>query len=279
VLLASQRTADSGQRSAEEEHGPPLLTADRCPLSACPKITDFGLAKRLDEDAGQTASGAVMGTPSYMSPEQALGRNQEVGPATDVYALGAILYECLTGRPPFKAPTLLDTLEQVRRQEVVPPSRLEARLPRDLETICLKCLQKNPAQRYASALDLAEDLGRFLAGEPIRARPVGPLGRLWRWGRRSPVVAGLLAALVVAVAGGLPLTDALALYKGLLQENSAEPRACFETGKAHWRMGDIHRLLGEQKQARAHYEQAVALLEGLNKASPDTPEYQAALAT
>src|SRR5205807_7137535 len=133
-----------------------------------PKITDFGLAKKLDAvllegepGAGLTATGAVMGTPSYMAPEQAGGKSKEMGPACDVYALGAILYECLTGRPPFKAATALDTILQVVSDEPVPPLQLQSKTPRDLETICLKCLQKDPARRYATAQELADDLGRW----------------------------------------------------------------------------------------------------------------------
>src|SRR5262249_20495864 len=143
-----------------------------------PKVSDFGLAKQLDGAAGQTASGAVLGTPSYMAPEQAAGSTREVGPAADVYALGAILYECLTGRPPFRAATMLDALEQVRGGEPVPPSRWQPGLPRDLQTVCLKCLRKAPRQRYAPARDLADDRGRLLRNEPIRARPVGRGERL-----------------------------------------------------------------------------------------------------
>jgi serine/threonine-protein kinase len=169
-----------------------LLTAD-----GTPKIADFGLAKCLDEDAGSTQTGTVVGTPSYMAPEQALGRHQAVGPATDVYALGAILYELLVGRPPFLAPTMLDTVEQVRTEEPVPPRRLQPKLPADLETVCLKCLQKDARKRYASAQELADDLGRFLAGEPIRARPVGAAERLGRWCRRNPRLAGLSAAVAL----------------------------------------------------------------------------------
>src|SRR4029077_15365948 len=127
---------------------------------------DFGLAKKLDE-AGQTASGAIVGTPSYMAPEQAGGKAGEVGPAVDVYALGAILYECLTGRPPFKAATPLDTVLQVISEEPVPPVQLLPGLPRDLNNISLKCLHKDPARRYGGAAALAEDLGRFLGGKPV----------------------------------------------------------------------------------------------------------------
>ncbi|MCI0460776.1 MAG: serine/threonine protein kinase, partial [Gemmataceae bacterium] len=183
-----------------------LLTAD-----GQPKITDFGLAKTLDADSGQTHSGAILGTPSYMAPEQALGDVSRIGPACDIYALGAILYECLAGRPPFKAATVLDTLEQVRSAEPVPPSQLQSTTPRDLETICLKCLHKEPTRRYASAADLAADLRRFRAGEPIVARPVGRLGRLVKWARRRPAVAGLLAAVLLVFATGATVSTLLAV--------------------------------------------------------------------
>jgi hypothetical protein len=144
------------------------------------KITDFGLAKRLDVDQGQTRTGAVLGSPSYMPPEQAAGRTQEIGPLADVYALGAILYECLTGRPPFVGTSVLETLAQVRESEPVAPSTLQPHVPHDLEVICLKCLQKAPADRYASAAALADDLHAFLEGEPIRARSVTGLEKLVR---------------------------------------------------------------------------------------------------
>jgi serine/threonine-protein kinase len=161
-----------------------------------PKITDFGLAKKLDE-AGQTMPGVVMGTPSYMAPEQAEGQ-KDIGPLADVYALGAILYECLTGRPPFRAASRMDTILQVVSAEPVSPRELNAKVPRDLETICLKCLEKQPARRYASAAALAEDLHRFLANEPILARPATAWDRLTKWRRRNPWVAAL--SLLVAAA-------------------------------------------------------------------------------
>src|SRR5262249_12828301 len=134
-----------------------------------PKVADFGLAKRLDIEQGETRTGAIMGTPSYMAPEQAEGRTHDVGPATDVYALGAILYECLTGRPPFEAASVLETLEQVKTHDPVRPTALQPGLPRDLETVCLKCLEKEPAHRYSSAEALAADLECFLEGEPVSA--------------------------------------------------------------------------------------------------------------
>jgi WD40 repeat protein/tRNA A-37 threonylcarbamoyl transferase component Bud32 len=173
-----------------------LLTVD-----GTPKITDFGLAKKLD-DAGQTQSGAIMGTPSYMAPEQAGGKSKDLAPSADIYALGAILYELLTGRPPFKAATPLDTIMQVVSDEPVPPTRLQSRTPRDLETICLKCLRKEPENRYISAEALAEDLRRWQSGEPIRARPVSVPERFWFWCRRNPVVAAVSAVAALALVAG-----------------------------------------------------------------------------
>jgi tetratricopeptide (TPR) repeat protein len=171
-----------------------------------PKVTDFGLARRLEGGAGLTLSGVPLGTPSYMAPEQARGQSRAVGPGVDVYALGAILYELLTGRPPFRAETPGETVQQVIDQEPVPPARLNARVPRDLETVCLKCLQKEPHRRYASAAALADDLRRFGEGRPIQARPLGLAARSWRWGRRNPAAAALMAtalALVgLAIGGG-----------------------------------------------------------------------------
>jgi predicted Ser/Thr protein kinase len=177
-------------------------------LAGEPKITDFGLAKQLGSEAGLTHTGAVMGTPSYMAPEQAEARHAEVGPATDVYALGAMLYEFLTGWPPFIAETSWGTIERLLREEPVPPRRLQPNVPRDLEIICLKCLEKDPRRRYTTAEELADDLQRFREGEPIRARPAPVWERAWKWVRKRPALAaafavgailafGLVAALVI----------------------------------------------------------------------------------
>ncbi len=163
------------------------------------KLTDFGLAKEMEVSSGMTPSGAVMGTPSYMAPEQAEGKLKQLGPATDVYGLGAILYELLTGRPPFRGVNMVDTLEQVRWAEPAPPSRLVPRLHRDLGTICLKCLQKSPARRYQTAGELADDLRRWLNGETIAARAAPSWERLVRQVRRRPWEAATIAASVLLV--------------------------------------------------------------------------------
>jgi serine/threonine protein kinase len=175
-----------------------------------PKITDFGLAKCIGDDekgtaaGGLTITGDLLGTPNYMAPEQAMARRQPVGPTTDVYALGAILYELLTGRPPFTGESPLATVLQVLHDEPVPVTRLQPNVPQDLETICLKCLHKDSRHRYGSALELADDLQRFLRDEPIRARPIGSLEKSWRWVRQHPstttlLVAGLLAPVVALI--------------------------------------------------------------------------------
>jgi eukaryotic-like serine/threonine-protein kinase len=192
LARALQGAHDRGVVHRDLKPGNVLLTGD-----GTPKVADFGLAKRLDAGEGLTAPGLVMGTPSYMAPEQARGESKAVGPAADVYALGAILYECLTGRPPFRAATSAETLLQVLREEPIPPSRLVPRISRDLETITLQCLRKDAAKRYASALALAEDLRHFREGQPIQARPVGRLERAVKWARRRPTVAALSAAVVL----------------------------------------------------------------------------------
>jgi serine/threonine-protein kinase len=200
VAEAVQAAHQRGIVHRDLKPGNILLTAD-----GTPKVSDFGLARRLEGTAGLTQSGAPVGTPSYMAPEQAEGKLREVGPAADIYALGAILYDMLTGRPPFRAETAAETLRQVISQAPAPPSRLNAAVPRDAQTICLKCLEKDPQRRYPSAVALAEDLRRFGRNEPIVARPVGPLERTLRWTRHHPTGAALAAtalALVGLVIGG-----------------------------------------------------------------------------
>jgi serine/threonine protein kinase len=173
------------------------------------KITDFGLAKHLEQE-GTTHTGEVLGTPSYMAPEQAEGRVREIGVATDVYALGAVLYHCLTGRPPFRTGNVLDTLQQVRSQQPIPPSHLQANIPRNLETVCLKCLHKEANQRYRSAQELAEDLSRAQRGEPIRAKPDGVARKLARQlGQHRAVILTTMLATVLLV---VPWSLLLALF-------------------------------------------------------------------
>jgi serine/threonine protein kinase/tetratricopeptide (TPR) repeat protein len=200
-----------------------------------PKVTDFGLARLLETGEGLTQAGTVLGTPGYMAPEQARG-DRDVGPAADVYALGALLYELLTGRPPFVAATTPDTLMQVLTLEPVPPGRLQPGMPRDLETVCLKCLQKEPARRYASADDLAEDLERFRSGRPVLARRAGRAERALKWVRRRPAAAALWAIAVLAVV----LAVGGAVW---LERSRAEWRAEVARG--------VEQALGEARELRA----------------------------
>jgi WD40 repeat protein len=213
------------------------------------KITDFGMAQRLDRDVGLTQTGEVLGTPAYMAPEQARGdRNLTV--AVDVYALGAILYECLTGRPPFQGATVGEILEQARIREPVLPRRLNPSVPRDLETICLKCLAKEPSRRYRSAQELADDLQRFIEKRPIRARPVGWLESARLWMRRNPVLAGvtllatlgILTALVVSIVFAVVKSwDAATLAtqaRALTKEIEAKEKALAEVAA---RQGELER--------------------------------------
>ena len=202
LALAIQHAHEAGVIHRDLKPGNILLDAPTRPeLPWTPKVADFGMAK-LTEAAARTATPtqAIFGTPGYMAPEQAFGRSRDVGPAADVYGLGAILYELLTGRPPFQGGTAYETLLLVRDEDPVSPGRLRPGLPKDLETICLKCLEKEPGRRYASAARLADDLEAFRAGRPVAARPVGRLGRLRRWTRREPVVAGLSAAAILLAA-------------------------------------------------------------------------------
>jgi serine/threonine-protein kinase len=219
-----------------------------------PIVSDFGLAKLLAPDGstpdGQwTQTGTALGTPSYMAPEQAAGGPSSATTAADVYALGAIMYELLTGRPPFRAETPLATLRLAAEREPDRPRQLRPGVPRDLETVALKCLEKDPARRYASAAALADDLERWLRGEPIAARPVGALGAAWRWARRQPVLAGLSAALVASVVAGLAVSLALWRQARAAADRAEAHAAAAEAG---WRESDRQRDRAEANFRLAH---------------------------
>jgi WD40 repeat protein len=248
ILLAS------GGREPPEGDG--SSGGSRPPLAQyIPKVTDFGLAKKLNSGSGPTPSGAILGTPSYMAPEQAGGQSKAVGPAADLYALGAILYECLTGRPPFKAATAMDTMLQVLSEEPVPPRRLQPQVPADLETVCLTCLQKEPGKRYPSAAGLADDLRRFLAAEPIMARPVGRLERLAKWARRRPALAGLLTVSLVALLAlasfAAYFTATLAGRNRRLGEEVARAEQAEERARQRAAEADASRMKAEQEREKA----------------------------
>jgi serine/threonine-protein kinase len=175
-----------------------------------PHVTDFGLARRIGGDGSLSASGSVVGTPQYMSPEQAAGSRRGITTATDVYGLGALLYASLTARPPFQSDSVFETLEQVRERAPMPPSRVNRKVPRDLEVICLKCLEKDPRRRYGSADALADDPERYLQGEPILARRTSMAERVVEWARRRPAIAAMVGLLHVVAAMSLArVPDAL----------------------------------------------------------------------
>ncbi len=209
--LPAREAAELTRKIAEAvayAHGQGVIHRDLKPANVLldkdgqPRISDFGLAKRVEADSDLTATGQILGTPSYMPPEQAAGKLDQIKETADVYSLGALLYTLLSGRPPFQADNPLDTLLQVLEQEPVSPRLLNPSVPRDLDTMCLKCLDKEPRRRYASAEELADELQRFLKGEPIQARPIRTPARAWRWCKRKPALASLLATLVVVFLGG-----------------------------------------------------------------------------
>jgi len=227
--------------------------------SAIPKITDFGVAKPIRAQAGLTRTGDVLGTPAYMAPEQADADPGRVGPAVDIYALGVILYELMTGAPPFQGETPLQTLQRVQRDEPVPPSQLLKGLPPDLNAIRLKCLEKNPGRRYDTGGDLAEDLERFLNHEPIRARHVGPLGRLARWCRRSPALAGLIG-LAVLLLVTITVGSLLALMKiktTLTYEATARAAAERSRREAVVAVARLSATVGDQYISNRDYQTAI----------------------
>ena len=207
-----------------------------------PKITDFGLAKQVDNESAQTKTGSVMGTPSYMAPEQAAGQSGQVSPLADVYSLGGILYYLITGRPPFQAETAFDTLRLVIESEPPKPQVLNPKVNRDLQTICLKCLQKEPHQRYASAADLADDLARFLDNRPIIARPIGPVQRLGRWCRRSPRVAALSFALLFVV-----LIGTTGIFVKWREAEQQREQAVINLAKARQTVNEFYVVISESE--------------------------------
>jgi len=292
---------------APPSHAPSTIQADAAsvavaqaalrPPYAALKITDFGLAKRVDDDSGRTQDGSVMGTPAYMAPEQAFGATKDISSATDIHALGAILYELLTGRPPFKGSTVHDTLELVRHRDPVPVRTLQPQVPGDLETICLKCLQKDPKKRYASALALADDLRRFLDQRPIQARPVGQITQAWRWIKREPRTAALVAAMVILcvaipsmlVAYSVRLGSAEELVEqhrlGMLAAQRARNAAneAGETSRYHAAVSEAARLRTERQpgwtwQSKAQVETAAGTITPVRELGALRSELAAAVA-
>lgn len=245
IALAMQYAHDHGILHRDLKPANILMT-----VSGVPKIADFGLAKRLEEssDSASTRTGTIMGTPSYMSPEQASGDIRGIAASTDQYSLGAILYEFLTGRPPFVASKPMDTILQVLHDEPIPPKRLLPKLDVDLETICLKALQKDPTNRYRSCLDFAEDLARFRRGEPILARPVGRAEVVWRWCKRNPVIATLLAASILLLAGTAGVSTYAAM--SLSAKNKLIAKSNNDLKQANG-LSEERRILAEEKRAEA----------------------------
>ncbi len=244
--------------------------AKRQAAEAVLKIADFGLAKHLDNTTGKTQTGTVLGTPGYMAPELARGQARQVGPAGDIYSLGAVLYELVTGRPPFRADSPLETVLQTVAEEPISPRRLHPGVPRDLETITLRCLRKEPHRRYASAAALADDLGRFLAGKPVLARPVSRAERLWFWCRRNPVSAFLLAAVAFTLLGGAALASYFAVQasaRAREAEHHAD-RAEASAREARVNLYSAHMHLAQMAWENGNAEWARELLERYRQPAP-----------
>ena len=250
TLARAWDSEDSNPRSGERGYEPQT------------KISDFGLARVLGSRSDLTATGQVIGTPSYMAPEQAAGTADDVSPAQDIYSLGAILYELLTGRPPFRGSSLFDTLEQVRTTDAVPPRQLQPRVPRDLETICLKCLEKSPARRYATALALAEDLRSVQEGNTISARPAGSFERSWKWVRRYPAIASLALLTVL-----LTIFGAAGIMREARRATLSEQQARHDKQRA-----DILRIDADRQRDEARDQRRLA------EASQKNAEQQRTLA-
>ncbi|MFQ3652334.1 MAG: protein kinase, partial [Gemmataceae bacterium] len=252
-------------RGVQHAHEQGVLHRDLKPANVLlhpAKIADFGLARRLDGSGYHTRTGAILGTPAYMAPEQAMGRRDQ-GPGVDIWALGAMLYECLTGQLPFQGQTVLHTLELARREEPIPPSRLDGRIPRDLETIVLRCLEKDPAARYPSAAALADDLQRWLAGEPVHARPVSRWMLAWKWARRRPALAGLMASvacLLLLLGAAVPF-HMLQLQSGM-QQARAEALAAHEKARRAELRSAVERELSQARHevAERQFTQAAQRL-------------------
>jgi serine/threonine protein kinase len=262
ILLIPAQEGAAG--ALDGTRGPNALVADGGLLKAVPKITDFGVAKCANADGevqlhrSLTVTGDILGTPSYMAPEQAAPIGPPVGPAADIYALGAILYELLTGRPPFKGATPLETVLQVLHSEPVSVTGLQPNVPRDLETICLKCLRKEPRHRYHSASELADDIQSFLRGGPIKARPRGAVEKAWRWIRDHPAPSGLVAAGVLTPIVALMILSLLSvrLVRSSALESAAQQAEVLEQANNQY-------SLIVQRVERAHYP--------VNKMVPPTP--------
>lgn len=290
-----------------------------------PKIGDFGLAKQFEKEITHTRTGDILGTPTYMAPEQATGDSKVIGPLSDVYALGVIFYEMLTGRPPFRGINTLETLKMICSKDPVSPRQLQPSIPRDLETICLKCMEKSPTRRYGSAADLAEDLLRFQSHRPILARRANIGERLGKWVRRHPFPAALVGVIFLAILtiGVLSvwsnaslrffakkadmrsrmarsvvddlysqfaeewlaeephkdpvrqkfLEQALRLYQEFAEESRADPDMRCETARAHFRLGQIHRILNQHEKAQSAYQQAIFIQEDLCIQYPTVLQY------
>ena len=266
--VEAARLTETLARAMQYAHEHNVLHRDLKPanilmtLDGCPKISDFGLAKRLeDDDSGSTRTGTIMGTPSYMSPEQARGDIKELGPASDQYSLGAILYELLTGRPPLNAAKAVETVLQVINSEPVAPSQLQPKLPADIETICLKALQKDRSRRYASCREFAEDLRRFQAGEPIEARPIGRAERTVRWCRRNPRTAALLGttALLLLLTAAVSTGSAIVVARKNDALESAQGRIKLEAENAR-----KQELIAKREAENAKAQEAIANREAEN---------------